>query len=198
MKSKLLAVAALALLAAAIIVNIQTADKTAVAAATEEAIEESAVATIVKDEVYSSDQNTEVTTVITEEEAEQELLKAQAIADQKAEAFAAMADVFFKEIPKVNSLKNLTEADVHNTPAIVLEAGQYLAEAREFFVKNPQPADVEMKFYMKCANDSDLFDSIRAVCAARSQRQFKILTGQEMSPHVFESRIARLSQMVDL
>jgi hypothetical protein len=105
---------------------------------------------------------------------------------------------FFDEIPKKSSLKDATDYEVHTMPLTVREAGEYLSEMREFFVKHPQPAKDEMAFYLKCATHSELFDSIRAVCAARTDQKYKELTGRNISPLVFGKTIGELKRYVRL
>lgn len=201
MKSKLFAIAALLLLAAAIIMNIQSSPRES-AASVDKAVlenEDAGAMTIGMGNVATTTSTLQAEDSVTSEtSASESTAPSQAHSQESQDSLETMSDIFFKEIPKISSIKGLTEADVHRAPKIVLEAGEHLAEAREFFVKNPQPADVEMKFYLKCANNDELFDSVRAVCAARAQHQFKMATGQKMSLHIFESRIARLSQSVDL
>lgn len=105
---------------------------------------------------------------------------------------------FFSEIPKLNSLRHATAHEVHVLPAAVRDAGQYLSEMREYFVKYPQSAAVEMGFYLKCANDAELFDSVRAICAARTGEKYQQLTGRKISPLVFGKRIGDLQRYVKL
>lgn len=107
-------------------------------------------------------------------------------------------EYFFNEIPKINSIKHATSHEVHVLPAQVRDAGQYLAEMREFFVKHPQSAVAEMNFYLKCASDIDLFDSVRAICAARTSEKYKRITGHKMSPMIFGKRIGDLQRHVKL
>lgn len=105
---------------------------------------------------------------------------------------------FFDNIPKTSSLKSLSEEEIHSAPEATLEAGRYLAEMRDFFLAEPHSAEVELDFYLRCANETDLMDSIRSVCAARASQNFKQLTGKVISPKVFDSRIARLKDLVQL
>lgn len=107
-------------------------------------------------------------------------------------------EYFFNEIPKITSLRHATAHEVHSMPAQVRDAGQYLAEMRDFFVKYPQSTAAEMNFYMKCATDADLFDSVRAICAARTGEKYKQLTGRQISPLVFGKRIGDLQRYVKL
>lgn len=105
---------------------------------------------------------------------------------------------FFLNIPRISSLRDLSDEEVHTTPSAVRESGRYLAEMREFFIKNPQSLEVEFNFYLRCANEQDIFDSTRSVCAARASQNFKKLTGKVISPLVFDKRIAYLKELVEL
>ncbi|MGZ3691458.1 MAG: hypothetical protein ACXVAX_08140 [Pseudobdellovibrio sp.] len=105
---------------------------------------------------------------------------------------------FFKEMPRVNELQNNPDMDVHETPELVMIAGRRLGEMREFFLKNPVKPEVEMSFYLKCSQDRDFFDSIRAVCAARISKKYRELTGQKISPLLFDKKIASLKEQITL
>lgn len=105
---------------------------------------------------------------------------------------------FFQQIPRVDALRDLTDEDIHGTPTPVFEAGRYLADMRQFFLTTPHGLEVEMDFYLMCANEPEFFDSIRSVCAARASQNFKQLTGKFISPLVFEKHIARLKDKVEL
>lgn len=105
---------------------------------------------------------------------------------------------FFSDIPNVSELRDLTDSEVHEIPEPVRIAGESLAEMRKFFVEHPQPAVVEMRFYLKCSTDRDLFDSVRAICAARVSQKYTDLTGRKISPQLFDRRIAGLKERVTL
>ena len=105
---------------------------------------------------------------------------------------------FFKNMPRVSELQNDTDAEVHETPEIVILAGRRLGEMRELFIQNPVRPEVEMGFYLKCSQDKEFFDSIRAVCAARVSKKYLELTGQKISPLLFDKRIANLKEQISL
>ena len=105
---------------------------------------------------------------------------------------------FFNEAPRTDSLKGLTEAEVHLTPKSVLKAGEYLANMRQFFIDNPQPRGIEMGFYLKCSQQKDFFDSVRAICAARLSQQYFEATGHQISEQTFEPKIEELKNQITL
>jgi hypothetical protein len=114
------------------------------------------------------------------------------------EGVRELAQKFFALTPRQSALKGLSDHDVHITPAPVLRAGENLAFARDFFMEHPQPPEVEMKFYLKCAVNSEMFDSVRAVCAARASQKYLQLTGHNISPLIFGQRIARLRDQIEI
>jgi hypothetical protein len=103
---------------------------------------------------------------------------------------------FFSEIPGKKDLKSVS--NVHETPVAVLKAGEYLANMREYFNKFPQPRAVEMGFYLKCSQQTDFFESIRAVCAARLSEQYFEATGHQISAELFDKRIDSLRRKINL
>lgn len=105
---------------------------------------------------------------------------------------------FFAKIPRTFALEGKTNADVHDIPTEVVEAGEHLAEMREFFVKNPQPIAVETGFYLECTQQKDFFESIKAICAARVGELYTKKTGRKISPLVFDKRTAVLKEKITL
>lgn len=114
------------------------------------------------------------------------------------EGVREIAQKFFKLTPRNISLKGLTDHSVHIAPEPVRLAGENLAAVREFFVEHPQAPEIEMKFYLKCAVAEGMFDSVRAVCAARASQKYLQLTGHHISPQIFGQRIARLRDQVEI
>lgn len=105
---------------------------------------------------------------------------------------------FFAKIPRVHTLEGKTNADVHDVPTEVVEAGEHLAQMREFFVTNPQPIAVETGFYLECSQQKDFFESIKAICAARVGELYTKKTGRKISPLVFDKRTAVLKEKITL
>lgn len=105
---------------------------------------------------------------------------------------------FFAKIPRIHALEGKTNADVHDIPAEALEAGEYLAHMREFFVQNPQPLVVETGFYLECSQQKDFFESVKAICAARVGELYTKKTGRKISPLVFDKRTAVLKEKITL
>lgn len=105
---------------------------------------------------------------------------------------------FFAKIPRIHTLEGKTNADVHDIPAEALEAGEHLAQMREFFVANPQPLAVETSFYLECSQQKDFFESVKAICAARVGDLYTKKTGRKISPFVFDKRTAVLKEKITL
>lgn len=107
-------------------------------------------------------------------------------------------DIFFKEMPRASELQNVSLGELHGTPQAVLAAGEKLADIHEYFFQHPQPRDVEMSFYLKCSQQKDFFDSIRAICAARLSQQYFEATGHQISAELFDKNIDQLRREINL
>lgn len=105
---------------------------------------------------------------------------------------------FFANIPRIHTLEGKTDADVHNIPIEAQQAGEALAMMRDFFVKNPQPIEIETAFYLDCSQQKDFFESVKAICAARVGELYTKKTGRKISPLVFDKRTAVLKEKVNL
>lgn len=105
---------------------------------------------------------------------------------------------FFNEMPRATQMKNASAQEIHETPHAVLVAGEKLADIHEYFFNHPQPRDVEMTFYLKCSQQKDFFDSIRAVCAARLSQHYFEATGHQISSEIFDSNIDQLRREINL
>lgn len=105
---------------------------------------------------------------------------------------------FFNDVPHLSSFKSLKDEEVHELPEPVRLAGEMLAEMRQFFVNYPQPVKVELDFYLKCSGDRELFDSVRAICAARVSQKFSEITGRKISSKLFDKRVATLKDRINL
>ena len=105
---------------------------------------------------------------------------------------------FFIDVPRKTALSRLTDAEVHTTPRPVLRAGELLAEMRDLFLRTPHPIGTELDFYLRCSQESEFLDSVRAVCAARAKKTYREATGKKLSAVVFEPRIAALSDKINL
>jgi len=107
-------------------------------------------------------------------------------------------ETFFKEMPRTSELLNASAEELHGTPKAVLAAGEKLADIHEYFSEFPQARDVEMSFYLKCSQQKDFFESIRAVCAARLSQQYFEATGHEISVEMFDKNIDQLRREINL
>lgn len=129
--------------------------------------------------------------------------QAESAAPQEASAIVSpemgeTLEKFFNEMPRTDRLKKATDASLHETPQAVLAAGEVLANVHEYFETQPQPRDIEMSFYLKCSQQKDFFDSIRAVCAARLSRHYLEATGHEISSEIFDQNVDRLRREINL
>ncbi|MCC2678459.1 MAG: hypothetical protein K0R29_1035 [Pseudobdellovibrio sp.] len=107
-------------------------------------------------------------------------------------------EAFFNSMPRTDRLSDISTAELHETPQAVLEAGAKLADVHEYFSTHPQPRDVEMTFYLKCSQQKDFFDSVRAVCAARLSQHYFEATGHQISSEIFDKNIDQLRREINL
>jgi len=107
-------------------------------------------------------------------------------------------EAFFKAMPRTDLIAELTSGELHNTPSAVLAAGEILAAVHEYFTNHPQTRDVEMTFYLKCSQQKDFFDSVRAVCAARLSQHYFEATGHQISSEIFDKNIDLLRREINL
>lgn len=107
-------------------------------------------------------------------------------------------DEFFMTTPGIASLHEITDAEAHGMPEPVRQAGEQLAEMRSFFITHPQPAKIELGFYLKCSNSEEMFDSVKAVCAARVSQKYLELTGKKISPALFSPKVAYLKDRISI
>lgn len=105
---------------------------------------------------------------------------------------------FFKEMPRTDLVQHISPHELHGTPQAVLAAGEKLAEIHEYFFNHPQPRDIEMSFYLKCSQQKDFFDSVRALCAARLSRHYFEATGHQISSGIFDENIDQLRREINL
>jgi hypothetical protein len=115
-----------------------------------------------------------------------------------AEIRNEMVEKFFAEIPRLKDLNIKSDEEAHSAPQAVLAAGAFLARMHEYFNNFPQTRSVEMGFYLKCSQQKDFFESVRAVCAARLSQQYFEATGHEISEEIFERRIDSLRKKIIL
>jgi hypothetical protein len=120
------------------------------------------------------------------------------LAEEPAPEGNEAVENFFAVVPTIEDLNLSSDEAVHETPVAVLKAGEYLAKMRRYFEDFPQNRAVEMGFYLKCSQQKNFFESIRAVCAARLSRQYFEVTGHEISEEIFDKRIDALRRKINL
>ena len=105
---------------------------------------------------------------------------------------------FYFQVPRKSSLADVTASEMHETPQPVLEAGRHLGNMHEYFSTHDHDVNVELNFYLKCSQQKDFFDSVRALCAARASKLFLKITGSKISSKIFDDRIATLKDQITL
>lgn len=112
--------------------------------------------------------------------------------------FNETLSAFFADMPRAIQIKNATAQEIHGTPTAVLLAGEKLADIHEYFFSHPHPRDIEMSFYLKCSQQKDFFDSVRAICAARLSQHYFEATGHQISSEIFDNNIDQLRREINL
>lgn len=120
------------------------------------------------------------------------------VEEQKEIASTEELDKLFREMPRTSELQSAPEEEFHETPQAVLAAGEQLANIHEYFYSHPQARHIEMSFYLKCSQQADFFDSIRAICAARLSQQYFEATGHQISAELFDKNIDSLRKKINL
>lgn len=69
-----------------------------------------------------------------------------------------------KELPTMGELKNLSEEEVHHTPALIREGGAILGKIHAAAETNPERRPDTLIFFKECAEDEEVATSLRAVC----------------------------------
>ena len=73
-------------------------------------------------------------------------------------------DERLKGLPTMGELKNLSEEEVHHTPAMIREGGAILGKIHTEAEENPERRPDTLEFFKECAEDEDVVTSLRAVC----------------------------------
>lgn len=73
-------------------------------------------------------------------------------------------DERLKELPTMGELKNLSEEEVHHTPAMIREGGAILGKIHAEAEENPERRPDTLAFFKECAEDEEVVTSLRAVC----------------------------------
>jgi hypothetical protein len=79
-------------------------------------------------------------------------------------------DMYFKSLPIMDDLKNLSEEEVHHTPEIIKDGGEVIGRIHEEAENDPSKRIEAMSFFKKCVEDQQIVTVIRAVCLNKIYR----------------------------
>lgn len=101
-------------------------------------------------------------------------------------------DMYFKSLPIMDDLKNLSEEEVHHTPEIIKDGGEVIGRIHEDAENDATKRPDAMSFFKKCVEDQQIVTAIRAVCLNKIYKlipEWQIpvpLTDAEISKDVLE------------
>lgn len=70
----------------------------------------------------------------------------------------------FRSFQQKAAISQSSDADLHDTPKVIRDAAEQLANVAEVEAKNPQYATAFRDFYLQCARDDESLTVIRAQC----------------------------------
>ena len=80
------------------------------------------------------------------------------------DAFNGEIDAVEKSLPTLELAKTWTEEEVHHAPKEVIDGGKSIGRIMEKAQAAPAQRKAAMDFFLRCAENSELLPSIRAVC----------------------------------
>lgn len=99
---------------------------------------------------------------------------------------------YFKSLPIIDDLKNLSEEEVHHTPEIIKDGGELIGRIHEEAEKDSTKRIDAMSFFKKCVEDQQIVTAIRAVCLNKIYKLVPVwqipvpLSDSEISKEVLE------------
>ena len=78
--------------------------------------------------------------------------------------FDETAREIMDRLPTLSDLRSLSDAEVHDTPKPIIQAGLQLGRIAELLQANPRLGLRAVQFYSKCASDENFPSSVRALC----------------------------------
>ncbi len=90
--------------------------------------------------------------------------KSISVPHREASDFPDRLDHYFKALPTMDDLKNLTEEEVHHTPEIIKNGGELIGRIHDEAENDPAKRSDAMNFFKRCAEDHQIAVVMRAVC----------------------------------
>jgi hypothetical protein len=125
-----------------------------------------------------------------------------------SEDFKRLSAQVLKDLPTNSDLRKLSAAEVHHTPAIILQASSRLADVAEVLdtrLKQSEKNSAErakviqdgLVFYKECLDGEERPDSIRALCYSH-YRELRKLSGKPETQAEARNVPERVRSLVDL
>lgn len=67
-------------------------------------------------------------------------------------------------LPRKEHVRELSESEVHMLPYPIAAAGEWLIDLKEFILNHPENAEKVLPYYLNCAENIEIVDTIRALC----------------------------------
>ena len=77
---------------------------------------------------------------------------------------------YYNDLPQIADISELSEADVHDTPEIVLNAARIISQVEKDGQSNNKERSAALSFLKACAEDDHLLTSVRALCLSKVYR----------------------------
>lgn len=94
-------------------------------------------------------------------------------------------------LPSQEELKDYSSHDVHMIPYPLSLAGEFFGHLKEILNERPDLNDQAQEYYLDCANENELVETIRALCLTYYTRRENEL-GREVDLSNFSARIQNL------
>ena len=77
---------------------------------------------------------------------------------------------YYNDLPQITDISELSEADVHDTPEIVLNAARIISQIENDGQSNDKHRPAVLSFLKACAEDNKVLTSVRALCLSKLYR----------------------------
>lgn len=105
--------------------------------------------------------------------------------------FKTLSRETLAKLPRKADLRNLSDEEVHETPAPVQAAGVELGRIAGELDRNPALKEAAAEFYIACAEESEFLNSVRALCYSHLP---KLLEPSKLVSLRVSSRVRDLAQ----
>jgi len=113
------------------------------------------------------------------------------------EEFNISLKQILNEIPLSQEIRQLTDEELHHTPAQLIKFARSLGEVQEVLYQNPTNLKIESssKFYEKCINDVEAVISVRSLCFAHL-KNLKTFLNDSIDLNLYPKEVIRIAEMV--